>query len=113
MIRAALRRKEVPYVGKGTNTWNNVHIKDLQALYLLVIKHALEARANKVQVESYENFYFGSVGSHEWGAVSKALAPLLYEKSTSLLLCASHPESGIHILNRTGNEARSRIGPGW
>ncbi|KAF8598918.1 NAD(P)-binding protein [Ceratobasidium sp. AG-I] len=80
IIRAALRRKEVPYVGKGTNTWNNVHIKDLQALYLLVIKHALEARANKVQVESYENFYFGSVGSHEWGDVSKVLAPLLYEK---------------------------------
>jgi len=80
IIRASLRRKVVPYVGKGTNTWNNVHIKDLQALYLLVIKHALEGRANKVQTESYENFFFGSAGSHEWGAVSKLLAPLLYEK---------------------------------
>lgn len=80
IIRAALRRKEVPYVGKGTNTWNNVHIKDLQALYLLVVKHALETRAKKTEVESYENFYFGSAGTHEWGAVSKTLAPLLYEK---------------------------------
>jgi len=80
IIRAALRRKEVPYVGKGTNTWNNVHIKDLQALYLLVIKHALETRAKKTEGESYANFYFGSAATHEWGAVSKTLAQLLYER---------------------------------
>jgi len=80
IIRASLRRKEVPYVGKGTNIWNNVHIKDLQALYLLVIKHALEARGKEPRVESYKNFYFGSAGLHKWGEVSNALAPLLYEK---------------------------------
>ncbi|KAG9123930.1 hypothetical protein FRC07_013471 [Ceratobasidium sp. 392] len=82
IIRASLRRKEVPYIGKGTNTWNNVHIKDLQQLYLLVIQHALDVRSKGKTVESYENFYFGSSGTHEWGAVSKVLAPLLYERKS-------------------------------
>lgn len=80
VIRAALRDKQVPYVGKGTNTWNNVHIKDLQDLYILVIKDALKTRDEGKTKTSYENFYFGSVDSHEWGSVSKALAPLLYER---------------------------------
>ncbi|KAG9100589.1 hypothetical protein FS749_014342 [Ceratobasidium sp. UAMH 11750] len=109
IIRASLRRKEVPYIGKGTNTWNNVHIKDLQHLYLLVIQHALEVREKGTTVESYENFYFGSAGTHEWGAVSKALAPLLYErKSVDKPEAVSVPIGAERVLDfNTGNNSVS------
>ncbi|KAG8779114.1 hypothetical protein FRC12_024626 [Ceratobasidium sp. 428] len=108
-LEASLRRKEVPYIGKGTNTWNNVHIKDLQQLYLLVIQHALDVRNKGQTVESYENFYFGSAGTHEWGAVSKALAPLLYEKkSIDKPEAVSVPVGAERVLDfNTGNNSVS------
>ncbi|QRW07427.1 NAD-binding domain protein [Ceratobasidium sp. AG-Ba] len=49
-------------------------------LYILVIKHALKVREEGKTTSAYENFYFGSAGTHEWGSVAKSLAPLLHEK---------------------------------
>ncbi|QRV78495.1 NAD(P)H-binding family protein [Ceratobasidium sp. AG-Ba] len=45
-----------------------------------VIRAALREKKVQPTTSAYENFYFGSAGTHEWGSVAKSLAPLLHEK---------------------------------
>ncbi|CAE6416203.1 unnamed protein product [Rhizoctonia solani] len=80
MINTSLKYKQVVYVGKDTNVWNNVHINDLVKLYDLVYKHAISVRDGKTRPKKFENFYFGSVGEHAWGDIAKQLGPLLHKK---------------------------------
>lgn len=67
----------------GTNLWNNVHIRDLTELYLLVLDKALVERATgtlTTAADPYERFYWGSVATHQWGNVAQELAKILYKK---------------------------------
>jgi len=79
LIRQCIIHKQAIYVGDGTNEWNNVHIADLVDLYLLVANLAAsDLRAAKV--DPHVKFFWGSVGRHAWGDVSREIGKLLYKK---------------------------------
>lgn len=65
----------------GTNVWGNVHVDDTVDLLTLVLKKALKERASgSFPSDPYERFYWATAGNHEWGDVSRALGPILFEK---------------------------------
>lgn len=84
IIRIALKNKQVLQIGPGTGEWNNVHIDDLMDLYVLVLEDALtsgDPSANPLKsASSYGRFFWGSVGQHTWGDISKRLAVLLHKR---------------------------------
>jgi hypothetical protein len=60
---------------------SQVYISDLTLLYTLVLNLALSVRAgNNTRPETFENFYFGSVGEHAWGHVAKKIGLVLFER---------------------------------
>lgn len=100
MIRQAVKRRQVVYVGKGTNIWTNVrlptkrmisfvsrrviccrfaqiHIDDLSDLYCFIIKHAMKLKGPPPS--PYETFFFAGYNELSWGDAARLLAPLLYE----------------------------------
>lgn len=79
-----------------------MHIDDLVDLYLLVLDKALEERASQTFPDSpYENFYWGASGTHTWGNVARAMAPILHNKG---LVDSDKATSGgtIEALRHTG-----------
>jgi len=54
-----------------------VHIEDLADLYSLVLDFGLSGKNTN---KSYANFFWGSVGEHQWGDIAARIAPILYEK---------------------------------
>lgn len=87
LIETAVKKRQTVYAGEGTNLWNNVHIADLADLYYLILEKALAERVTgpllaegaDSDLDPYTHFYWGSVGTHSWGDVARALAPLLYK----------------------------------
>jgi len=83
IIRLALKAKQVLQIGPGTGEWNNVHIDDLADLYVLILDDALvsgDPSENPSKAASaYGRFFWGSVGTHVWGEISKKLAVLLHK----------------------------------
>lgn len=58
-----------------------MHITDLILLYNLVLNLALSVRGGQAtRPETFENFYFGSVGEHAWGDVARRIGPILFKK---------------------------------
>lgn len=65
----------------GTNVWSSVHIDDQVEEFIIVLRKALQERADGAfPKDPYERFYWGAVGTHTWGEVARALASLLFEK---------------------------------
>jgi nucleoside-diphosphate-sugar epimerase len=83
-----------------------VHIKDLIELYLLVLKSALDPASS--YTSPLENFYFGSVEEHEWGAIASQIARILFKKGVlrtaevQEVTFEQYPE-----LENNGNNSRS------
>lgn len=85
LIRYALKDREVVQIGPGTGEWNNVHVEDLMDLYVLVLDQALKSASTassnlEKPVSGYSRFFWGSVGTHSWGEVSRGLAVHLYKR---------------------------------
>lgn len=80
MIRIALTRRKVVYVGEGANIWSNIHIRDLVTLYLAVIKHALAQHGSAYKVDAYNNYYFAESGEKSIKGIAELIAPVLYKK---------------------------------
>jgi len=80
LIRTCIKHKQAVYVGDGTNEWNNVHIADLVDLYLLVANLATSELIPAAKVDPHIKFFWGSVGKHAWGDVSREIGKLLHQK---------------------------------
>jgi len=78
LIKEILAQKQTVYVGEGTNEWNNVHIDDLVDLYIIVTNLALSELGPAAKVDSYNKFFWGSVGKHVWGDIARKVGTILH-----------------------------------
>ncbi|ORY80203.1 NAD(P)-binding protein [Leucosporidium creatinivorum] len=77
LIRVAAKRRKPTVPGPGTAIWNQVHVADLEELYVLVAKLAL---SGKDKNGAFGRFYFGAGEENSWGTVVEHLAPILLAK---------------------------------
>jgi len=75
-----LSHKQTVFVGEGTNQWNNVHIDDLVDLYIIVTNLAIAELGPAAKVDSYNKFFWGSVGKHSWGDVARKIGKILHSQ---------------------------------
>ncbi|KAG8909035.1 hypothetical protein FRB99_000138 [Tulasnella sp. 403] len=105
MIRFGLERKEVIYVGPGTNIWGCVHIDDLVDLYNLVFDRALSGNTAK---SAYENFFWGTAGEYVWHDLVTALAKVMHERGlVNTPVPKSLPFEGSGILEASACNSRT------
>lgn len=77
LIRAAIRRGRVIAPGDPSVRWNNVHIKDLRDLYLLILDGLVDGTAPS---GPQDGFYIGATHETAWGTVYEALGKVLHER---------------------------------
>jgi nucleoside-diphosphate-sugar epimerase len=64
----------------GTNVWSHIHIDDQVDLFILVLRKALQERADGAfPKDPYERFYWGASRTHVWGDIARALAAVMYQ----------------------------------
>jgi hypothetical protein len=98
LIKESLKEKQAVYVGEGTNHWNNVctsllsstagliyillqvHVADLVDLYTLILNLAVTSLVPAAPQDSYSKFFWGSVGEHVWGDISREIGKILFAK---------------------------------
>ncbi|KAG8950896.1 hypothetical protein FRC03_012693, partial [Tulasnella sp. 419] len=116
LIREAIQRKQAVYIAPGTNVWNHVHIRDLARLYQLVFELAL---SGKNQNKSYANFFWGSVGQHEWKAIVDSLAKLLHKRGlvesdeSKGIPLSEAPEALLYTSNNSRTVSERGFNLGW
>jgi len=76
-VQIAKLHREVIVVGKGTNTWNEIHINDLTDLLLRVIDRALSAK-DPAGTSPYEKFYWAASRSFVMGDMLRSVAKALH-----------------------------------
>ncbi|TVY60806.1 Uncharacterized protein LSUE1_G008355 [Lachnellula suecica] len=81
LVKATLEKGQAPQLGKGLTEWDNVHVHDLSALFVLLAEAAV---ANKPELDSKlwgkEGYFLAENGHHVWGEVSKEVGEVAFEK---------------------------------
>ncbi|CAE6470322.1 unnamed protein product [Rhizoctonia solani] len=92
-VRIFLEMNHAVYVGKGTNIWSHIHIRDLIQAILTIIDHAIRTQNDTpegdqtAERDGFDNFYFTSAGEHTWGSVIEEIARTMFQRG--LLKCPS------------------------
>ena len=73
-----------------TDLENKVHIEDLVDLYLIVTNLALSELGPAAKVDSYNKFFWGSVGKHVWGDIARKVGTILHGQG---LIDSAEPKS--------------------
>lgn len=113
MIRVAIERRQLVFIGEGTNIWNGVYIQDLVTLYGLVFDLAVSG--DDRSADPYTRFYFGSAVEFYWGDVARALAKLLHAKGlieSTVPKSVTRADVPFHLLS-TGTNSRSVANRGY
>jgi|GEM_PF-100271 len=66
LIQESLKRKAGVHIGRGLNTWSNIHIEDLTELYLQVLEHAKPGE-----------FFFAEAGEARLADIAVAISRML------------------------------------
>ncbi|KAF8247493.1 NAD(P)-binding protein [Wilcoxina mikolae CBS 423.85] len=72
LVQLTLKRGKAFTVNGGKNRWNNVHVRDLARLYLMLTEAAVNGGAGADW--NQEGYYFCENGEHVWGDVSREIA---------------------------------------
>lgn len=69
-----LKEKYCPRIGKGLSRWNNIHVRDLSAVFDLLVEAALD-KSRQADPELWgENGYFLTEnGEHAWGDLARVI----------------------------------------
>lgn len=79
LVKLALINKQPVVVFKGKSLWNQVHVQDLAALYVLLAEKLL--KSPEVVATGKKGYYFAEDGSAiSWGEKSEKIGKLLKEK---------------------------------
>ncbi|KAM0244801.1 hypothetical protein ACHAP5_005924 [Fusarium lateritium] len=71
LIKSALARGEAIYAGDGLGVWDHTHIKDIAALYTLILANVI----TKGKIPSgKDGFYFANAGTQSWLDIAKGIA---------------------------------------
>jgi len=111
LIKKALELKKPAYIGAGTAIWNNVHIKDLVDLYVLVLDRALRVKEKE---DPFTKFYWGSNEQiHVWGDVVREIGKILYaQQKVETAEPVSLPSLGVALAS-TGTNSKTRADRGF
>ncbi|KAH6662798.1 hypothetical protein B0J14DRAFT_610217 [Halenospora varia] len=76
LVEGILKRGRGFTVGEGKNVWNDVHVDDLAAGYVLLAEQALLPGGGKADW-GREGYYFPESGEHSWGDITVFVVKLL------------------------------------
>jgi len=76
LIRSAIKNKRAGHVGKGLNTWSNVHVEDLADFFLILLDKALKGEAPK----NDDGLYFSENGENNFKVVTDKIGEVLKKK---------------------------------
>jgi len=111
LIKKALESRKPIQIGPGTAIWNNVHIKDLVELYILVLDRALRIKEKE---DPFTKFYWGSNEQiHVWGDLVREIGKILYAQhkvDTAEPVSISNPGGGF---GSTGTNSKTRADRGF
>ncbi|KAK1991437.1 NAD(P)-binding protein [Colletotrichum falcatum] len=81
-----------PRIGRGLARWNNVHVRDLSAVFELLVEAALDParEGDAAELWGARGYYFTENGEHVWGDLSEAVGR--EARAQGLLLGADAPE---------------------
>jgi len=78
LAKLSVKRRKAGWFDRGHEViWNNVHVRDLADLYILVLDGLLNGTIDKYGKEA--GFYFGATGEHSWKKVAEALGTILHK----------------------------------
>lgn len=79
-----LKNGQAPQLGKGLTEWDNVHVHDLSALFVLLAENAVSMRqadgSQYAEIWGPKGYFLAENGHHVWGQVSKLIADIAYKK---------------------------------
>jgi len=85
LVKATLENGKALQLGKGKSEWNNVHVHDLSALFVLLAEAAVAYDpSNKEDQKSREiwggrGYFLAENGHHVWGEISKEVSEAAYK----------------------------------
>lgn len=78
IVNASIARKQAGVIGLGANSWGNVHVSDVAALYTLILYRAIEGT---LQSNSKGSYFFVNADEHTLMDVSATIAESLQNRS--------------------------------
>ncbi|KAI9744893.1 MAG: hypothetical protein M1818_001818 [Claussenomyces sp. TS43310] len=123
LIKHSLERKKAIQLGAGKTEWNNVHIKDLSQLYLLLVEAAV-AKNLDPELWGPKGYILAENGMHVWGQLAKQVAVAAHkagylptDEPETLSPNAASEIAGLQALtwglNSRGTALRARKVLGW
>ncbi|KAK6499668.1 hypothetical protein TWF481_010031 [Arthrobotrys musiformis] len=67
-------------VGKGENSWSNVHIDDLTDLYIRLVGESLKEGGGRASWGQDGGWYFAENGRRTWGDIAREITKIAHEK---------------------------------
>lgn len=81
LVKATLEKGQAPQLGRGLTEWDNVHVHDLSALFVLLAEAAV---ANRPELDAKlwgkEGYFLAENGHHVWGEISKEVGQVAFSK---------------------------------
>ncbi|TVY33380.1 Uncharacterized protein LSUB1_G007852, partial [Lachnellula subtilissima] len=83
LVHAALAKGQAPQLGRGLTEWDNVHVHDLSALFVLLAEAAV-ANKNKPELDAKlwgkDGYFLAENGHHVWGEISREVGQVAFSK---------------------------------
>lgn len=81
LVKITLQKGQAPQLGKGLTEWDNVHVHDLTALWVLLAEAAVAGPGpNDAEIWNERGYFLAENGHHVWGEVSKQVGEVAFEK---------------------------------
>lgn len=71
LAKVTLERGKAPKLGRGLSEWDNVHVHDLSAVFVLLAEAAVAKSSNEAELFGERGYFLVENGHHVWGEVSK------------------------------------------
>lgn len=114
LVKGCIEAKSGLLLEDGVNTWSIIHVVDLSAGYLTILKAALD---DKLPTDPAGRYFFAEKGEYEQRQVAETVTKLLYERGkvespTPKRLTVGEAQQGggrrRNALHMTGWNSRSR-----
>ncbi|KAB8298120.1 hypothetical protein EYC80_001878 [Monilinia laxa] len=81
LARITLQKGQAPQLGKGLTEWDNVHVHDLTALWVLLADAAVAGPGpNDAEIWNERGYFLAENGHHVWGELSKQVGEVAFER---------------------------------
>ncbi|KAL3419777.1 nucleoside-diphosphate-sugar epimerase [Phlyctema vagabunda] len=128
LAKITLQNGQAPQLGKGLTEWDNVHIHDLSALFVLVAENAASMQqadgSDYAEIWGPKGYFLAENGHHVWGKIAQRVGEIAFEKgyikeknTKPMSLEEAQEAAGLEAvswgLNSKGYAKRARKFLGW